>query len=58
MDKRLEDFIKNSTSSNRYRAWEKIEHETHMRIKAFFIENAFYYRYMIMALHDNDNTKV
>ncbi len=42
MSKKLEDFIQKSTSSNRYRAWEKLEHETNMRIKAFFIENGVY----------------
>jgi len=41
-NKKIEDFIKNSTSSNRYRAWEKLEHETNMRLKAFFIENGVY----------------
>ena len=35
MSKRLEKIIKDSTSSNRYRAWEKLEHETNMRLKAF-----------------------
>jgi hypothetical protein len=39
---KLEEFIKKSTSSTRYRAWEKLEHETNMRLKAFFIENAVY----------------
>jgi len=42
MSKRLEKIIKDSTSSNRYRAWEKLEHETNMRLKAFFIENGVY----------------
>jgi len=41
-NKKIENFIQNSTSSNRYRAWEKLEHETNMRLKAFFIENAVY----------------
>ncbi len=41
-NKKLKEIIKNSTSSNRYRAWEKLEHETNMRLKAFFIENAVY----------------
>ena len=41
-NKKIEDFIQNSTSSNRYRAWEKLEHETNMRLKAFFIENGVY----------------
>ena len=41
-NKKIEDFIQNSTSSNRYKAWEKLEHETNMRIKAFLIENGVY----------------
>ena len=41
-NKKIENFIQNSTSSNRYRAWEKLEHETNMRLKAFFIENGVY----------------
>jgi hypothetical protein len=41
-NKKLEEIIKNSTSSNRYKAWEKLEHETNMRLKAFFIENGVY----------------
>ena len=41
-NKKLEEIIKNSTSSIKYRAWEKLEHETNMRIKAFFIENGVY----------------
>ena len=40
--KNIENFIQNSTSSNRYRAWEKLTHETNMRLKAFFIENGVY----------------
>jgi len=41
-NKKLEEIIKNSTSSTKYRAWEKLEHETNMRLKAFFIENGVY----------------
>jgi hypothetical protein len=53
--------IDQSISSTRYRAMEKIEHETHMRFKAFAIENGVYiapflllnFGYFLYAIYQN-----
>lgn len=39
---KIKSGVEQSTSSNRYRAMEKLEHETHMRLKGWAVENGVY----------------
>jgi len=46
----LQNSMEKEVDNKNYRGWEKLEHETQMRVKAFFIEQGIYYSPAIAIL--------